>query len=131
LPNPTGPVRTTTLYAALSKINNTSEYRDVGILLEYRSHFHHRTRRCRRRWNSEVLPPTVCPTSGLDYVYTSNGIFMPDRNVRVILYDASPAHSGIGWAVSILEPVPGQPLQTRVMATSGELFLLRPAHKSR
>lgn len=73
----------------------------------------------------EAIGNAACPASGKPYVYTATGIYMVERGQRVILYDATPAHSGYRWAITVLEPVPDEPLQTRVVALPESFFLLR------
>jgi hypothetical protein len=75
---------------------------------------------------SEDIPSFTCPVSNKPYVYNAGGIRMPEKNSWVILYDPAPSHSNLRWAVSILEPVPGQPLVTKVVALPETFFLLRP-----
>jgi hypothetical protein len=67
----------------------------------------------------------VCPVSQQPYIYNPNGIFLPDQNARVILYDATAAHSGFRWAISIHEPRPGQPLIAKVLALPDQFFMLQ------
>ena len=67
----------------------------------------------------------VCPVSQQPYIYNPNGIFLPDQNARVILYDATAAHSGLRWAISIHEPHPGQPLIAKVLALPDQFFILQ------
>lgn len=75
---------------------------------------------------SEDIPSFTCPVSGKPYVYNPGGIRMPEKASWVILYDPAPSHSNLRWAVSILEPVSGQPLVTKVVALPETFFLLRP-----
>ncbi|HEV7299353.1 MAG TPA: hypothetical protein VGN72_08315 [Tepidisphaeraceae bacterium] len=74
----------------------------------------------------DSLPDTVCPVSGRPFLYTPNGIFIPERNLRIILADPAPSHSRMRWAISIVEPTPNEPLQTKVIALPESFFLLRP-----
>jgi hypothetical protein len=73
----------------------------------------------------EGVPSFNCPVSKQPYVYMPNGIFLPEKNARVIVYDAAPSHSNMRWAISIDEPQPGQPLVTKVIALPETFFLLR------
>ncbi len=45
-----------------------------------------------------------CPTSGQPYVYNPIGIVNSGAAPRIVLYDPTPAHFGIRWAISIIEP---------------------------
>ena len=72
------------------------------------------------------MPELVCPVSRRPYLYTANGILMPERNLRIILADPAPSHSRMRWAISIVEPTPNEPLQTKVIALPESFFLLRP-----
>ena len=59
----------------------------------------------------------TCPVSKQPYVYNAFGLPSPDKSERVIIYDATPAHSGFRWAVSIIEPKDANaPLITKVIA---------------
>jgi hypothetical protein len=70
----------------------------------------------------------ACPVSNRPYVYVPHGIFMPQRNTRVVLHDPLPSHAGMRWAVTIEEPQPGAPLVTEVILLPESFFLLtRPA----
>lgn len=71
----------------------------------------------------EPLSDMICPVSGRPYIYMPNGMLLPDRNARIILFDPEPSHSGIRWAISIVDPQPGKPLQTRVMAVPESFFV--------
>ena len=68
----------------------------------------------------------TCPVSKLPYIYNPDGIMLPEKNARVILYDAAPSHSGYRWAIRIDEPQQDQPLVARVVALPESFFLLRP-----
>jgi hypothetical protein len=46
----------------------------------------------------QSLPP-VCPVSGEPYKYNPAGIEIPGRAGRLILHDATPAHSGMMWGI--------------------------------
>jgi hypothetical protein len=42
----------------------------------------------------------TCPESGKPYIYNPNGLAVPGGNgMRLVLYDATPAHNGYRWAV--------------------------------
>jgi len=59
--------------------------------------------------------PLVCPVSGKSYLYNPEGLALPDRQNRLILYDATPAHWNGRWGIAIGKITPGLPLQTRVV----------------
>ena len=62
------------------------------------------------------LKDFTCPASGKPYVYNPAGIPAPDRAMRLIIYDAVPAHGNVRWAVSI-PAKPGEgPLVAKVVA---------------
>lgn len=68
----------------------------------------------------------TCPVSQRPYVYNPGGILEPQRQSRIVVYDAAPSHDGMRWAIRIREPVPGQPLVAQVVRLPESLFLLRP-----
>jgi hypothetical protein len=74
----------------------------------------------------EALPAMACPVSNKPYLYTPNGILMPERDARIILADPAPSHSRMRWVISVGEPKPNQPLLMRVVAMPESFFLLRP-----
>jgi hypothetical protein len=43
----------------------------------------------------------ICPVSRKPYIYNPQGI--PTENGLAIVYDATPAHSGVRWAIAISE----------------------------
>jgi hypothetical protein len=73
----------------------------------------------------------TCPVSKQPYVYNAFGLPSPDKSERVIIYDATPAHSGFRWAVSIIEPKDANaPLITKVIALPESQFQLNiPVNK--
>ncbi len=70
--------------------------------------------------------PFICPVSGQPYTYNPAGLLAPERQERIIVYDARPSHSNMRWAVRIQEPAPGQPLVARVVALPESFFVLHP-----
>lgn len=68
----------------------------------------------------------TCPVSGKPYIYSPDGILLPEQNSRIILYDAEPSHSGYRWVIAIGAPTPEQPPRTKVIALPESFFLLRP-----
>ncbi|HEX8339929.1 MAG TPA: hypothetical protein VF624_03375 [Tepidisphaeraceae bacterium] len=67
----------------------------------------------------------ACPVSRQPYVYVPNGIYLPEKNTRIVIYDAAPTHSNMRWAISIDEPQEDKPLVTKVIALPETFFLLR------
>jgi hypothetical protein len=67
-----------------------------------------------------------CPVSDLPYVYNPAGWLLPEKQQRVIIYDRTPAHDGMRWAIIIEEPQEGQPLITKVIAMPESRFTFQP-----
>lgn len=63
-----------------------------------------------------------CPQSGKPYAYTPDGILLPEKKQRVIVYDPEPSHSGMRLCIIIDEPQPDQPLLTRVIVLPESFF---------
>ena len=119
---------------AISVVGNTdacaSQMHDLcGAFLDYlRTH--------------PTLPPTLdaldksflptgaqaffCPVARQAYVYRPNGILLPEKNARIILYDAVPAHRGFRMAIRAEEPDGGLAPIMKVVALPESFFLLRP-----
>lgn len=63
----------------------------------------------------EPMPPLVCPVSGKPYIYNREGLAIPGKPGRLVLYDAAPSHSGMRWGI-LAEIVEGpQPLIARAV----------------
>jgi len=63
----------------------------------------------------------TCPVSHQPYIYTPTGIPGKDPGTRIIIYDATPAHAGIRWAVSVIEPEnPTAPLIAKIIAVPAD-----------
>jgi hypothetical protein len=72
----------------------------------------------------------VCPVSNTPYVYTPNGMLMPETRSRILLYDPAPVHNGVRWALTIVEPQEeGGPLVTKVIALPESTFRFQPASR--
>ncbi len=71
------------------------------------------------------LPPPVCPTSGVPYAYSVDGIRLPERNKRVVLYEGVQAHGSYRWGVSVDDPDGSGQLQMKVLPLPERVFLLR------
>ncbi len=70
-----------------------------------------------------VLPELTCPVSGLPYIYDPVGLRVTDPSVRYIVYDPTPAHAGMRWAIAAYEPqTPGDPLIMKVLARPDGAF---------
>jgi hypothetical protein len=68
----------------------------------------------------------VCPVSKLPYVYNPVGIVTMDNQPRLICYDAAPSHSGMRWAISIVEPRDNSgTLIAKVVAVAESNFTLK------
>ena len=63
-------------------------------------------------------PPLVCPVSGQPYIYNPEGLQIPDRPGRLVLYDPMPSHSGMRWGVFVSDPASGKAVTTRVVLLS-------------
>jgi len=58
----------------------------------------------------------VCPVSGRAYVYDREGLQLPGRSGRLIVYDAAPVHGGMRWGIVIgPEGGKGRPLVAKVI----------------
>jgi hypothetical protein len=67
----------------------------------------------------------TCPASGQPYIYNPVGIVNSGAAARVVLYDPTPAHSGVRWAISIVEPEDERaPLVSKVVALPESAFSL-------
>jgi hypothetical protein len=59
----------------------------------------------------------TCPVSKKPYLYNPVGITTAESRARIICYDPAPSHSGMRWAISIIEPEEENgPLVTKVIA---------------
>lgn len=62
----------------------------------------------------------LCPTSHQPYVYVPSGVPVPlpspEPIGRLVLYDATAAHNGLRWGITVLEPKGNKPLVTRIIA---------------
>lgn len=70
--------------------------------------------------------PLVCPRSGQPYVYDPNGLQVAGRPGRLIVYDATPCHSGMRWGIMAEPPRPGKPLIFRVIPVPERAILGSP-----
>jgi hypothetical protein len=68
------------------------------------------------------VPPLVCPVSHQPYIYDRVGIPLPGQDSRIVLYDATPAHSGYRWGITVSTPQAGKPLVMKVIALSESIF---------
>src|SRR5947207_15115094 len=64
----------------------------------------------------------VCPLSKKPYIYNPDGIPSPNNDGVLILYDSTPAHSGMRWAISIVPPQGNGSLVTKVIAVPDQYF---------
>jgi hypothetical protein len=72
------------------------------------------------------VPPFVCPVSHQPYIYNRAGIPLPEQDSRIVLYDATPAHSGLRWGIIVNTPEAGRPLVMKVIALRESLFQSQP-----
>jgi hypothetical protein len=61
-----------------------------------------------------------CPVSREMYIYNPDGI--PYESGLLVVYDATPAHSGMRWAIWISRAIGNQPMQTKVIAVKDSVF---------
>jgi hypothetical protein len=67
-----------------------------------------------------------CPVSKLPYVYNPVGIITLDNQPRMICYDAAPSHSGMRWAITVVEPRDNSGnLVAKVVAVPESAFTLK------
>jgi len=71
----------------------------------------------------EAPPPLVCPVSAEPYVYNPDGLRIPGRPGRLVLYDAVPCHSGMRWGILVGDPEGGTTLTLRVVMLPEESVL--------
>lgn len=75
----------------------------------------------------QPLPPMICPVTQVPYIYNLDGIYLPERNSWIILYDPAPAHSRMRWAVTVQQPPDEtEMLVTKVIGLPERFFVLRP-----
>ena len=65
----------------------------------------------------------ISPTSGKPYIYVPNAPTISGIPLRLVLYDATPAHGGY-WAVMLLPAQATQPLQAEVFHLTPDLLQL-------
>ena len=73
-----------------------------------------------------TLPPLVCPASGRPYVYDAEGVAIPGRPGRVVLYDPEASHSGMRWGILVGAPSAGVNMTARVILLADD-ELVSPA----
>jgi hypothetical protein len=65
----------------------------------------------------------TCPVSGRPYIYVPQGVPRgKGQPGLLVLFDATPAHSGLRWAVAVDVPRPGQPLVSKIVAEPETTF---------
>jgi len=74
------------------------------------------------RLDSQTPPPRVCPISGKPYLYNKDGLHVPGRAGRLVLYDAEPVHSGMRWGIMVEPGGEDQPLTGRVLLVPEPVF---------
>lgn len=66
--------------------------------------------------------PLVCPRTGRPYQYDRDGLRVPDRAGRLIVFDGRPCRPGRRWGI-LREPAqPGQPLILKVITVPEGAF---------
>ncbi len=66
------------------------------------------------------MPELTCPVSGKPYIYNPKGLRIPGQPGRVVLYDATPCHSGMRWGILVGDPVRGKALTAKVVLLPDE-----------
>ena len=100
-----------------------------GALLAYYMEYYQFPAKLSELADASVLlpaPPAECPVSKRPYVYNPEGILLPERSSRVLVYDAAPSHSGMRWAITAEERADGGLPVTKVLALPESFFLLHP-----
>lgn len=68
-----------------------------------------------------------CPQTHQPYIYDRVGFYDMEKHTRVVLFDASPAHFGMRWAVQLVEPTDAKKaLITEVVLKPESMFIMRP-----
>src|SRR5205085_8682312 len=63
----------------------------------------------------------TCPVSHQRYVYDPSGLLL-SPNGRLIVFDATPAHAGLRWAIAAVESEAGGALVLKVVALPESFF---------
>lgn len=50
------------------------------------------------------MPELVCPQTGTAYLYNPGGIYLPETENYILVYDPAPVHAGLRWAIIAKEP---------------------------
>ncbi|HMB94788.1 MAG TPA: hypothetical protein VKK61_01985, partial [Tepidisphaeraceae bacterium] len=69
-----------------------------------------------------TLPEFICPVSHQPYIYDRAGIPLPEQQSRIVLYDATPAHSGLRWGIALNQPQAGKAIIMKVIALRESIF---------
>jgi hypothetical protein len=83
-----------------------------------------------------ALPPTIeelrtsvatdvdlkCPLSNVAYVYNPHGVRLGETRWRIVLWDASPVHSGMRWGIGLGETIRGGAMEAQVLALPPQQF---------
>lgn len=77
----------------------------------------------------------ACPVSRQPYIYNPVGVMTAGQRARVIMYDPAPSHSAGGalvrWAVTVVEPPPGQAPLTDVVPLPESYFSFQLPERGR
>jgi hypothetical protein len=68
----------------------------------------------------------TCPVSHLPYVYDPEGKRSADPKTHIVIYDATPAHSGIRWGIGLVEAEPGVAPVAKVVAVPDQVIPMQP-----
>lgn len=78
----------------------------------------------------QASDPTLvweCPATHKSYVYDRVGFYDMEKHTRIVLFDATPAHLGMRWAVQIVEPGDRQKaFVAEVVLKPESIFIMRP-----
>ena len=75
----------------------------------------------------ESVGELLCPVSRRPYLYNPIGVMTKGEPARIIMYDPAPSHSGMRWAIAVIEPQRQiDPLITKVIALPESHFTLQP-----
>jgi hypothetical protein len=84
---------------------------------------HHRLPNNLKELSDEMdVGDLTCPVSHQPYVYDPEGKQGTDPKMRIVIYDATPAHSGIRWGIGLIEAAPGTAPVAKVVAVPNQVI---------
>ena len=84
---------------------------------------HHRLPNNLKELSDEMdVGDLTCPVSHLPYVYDPEGKRGTDPKMHIVIYDATPAHSGIRWGIGLVEAEPGVAPVAKVVAVPNQVI---------